>query len=262
MNNSQLSGEPSANDEPLAIRNKAAFVTGAATGIGAEVCRALAAAGARVAVCDINADAGVALAEEIDGEFIGCDVTDFDRVEAAVARCIKSFGIPAYAYLNAGIMTVPTNSPFLAIEDVTLAAYRKIVGVNLDGMFHGVKALLPHMRDSNGTITLTASTAGLGVLGIDPMYAATKHAVVGFGRAVAAANELNNVRVNVICPGVVETAIVPDAFKSPEFEMMSPALMAAEVVDLLVNGENGEVRVKHSPAIDGFVVPPQSDSFQ
>ena len=158
-------------------------------------------------------------------------------------------------------MTVPTNDPFLAIEDVTSAQYRKIVGVNLDGMFHGVKALLPYMRDVDGAITLTASTAGLSVLGIDPMYAATKHAIIGFGRAVAAANELHKIRINVICPGVVETAIVPDAFKGPEFAMMPPATMAAEVVDLLVNGSNGEVRVKNSAEAPGFVVPPQSESF-
>jgi len=245
----------------MSLQNKVIFVTGAATGIGAEVCRAFAGQGAKVAVCDINAEAGVALAEEIGGEFIGCDVTDFDRVEAAVARCIKSLGVPDYAHLNAGIMTVPTNTPFLAIEDVTCAQYRKIVGVNLDGMFHGVKALMPHMRSGGGAIALTASTAGLSVLGIDPMYAATKHAVIGFGRAVAAANELNDIRVNVICPGVVETAIVPDSFKAPEFNMMSPKLMAGEIVDLLVSGENGEVRVKNAADVQGFAVAPQSESF-
>lgn len=243
------------------MNNKIALVTGAATGIGAEVCRGLASSGAKVAVCDINADDGVALAEEIGGLFIGCDVTDFDRVEAAVARCVKELGVPDYAHLNAGIMTVPTNDPFLSIEDVSSAQYRRIVGVNLDGMFHGVKALLPHMRDGGGAVTLTASTAGLSALGIDPMYAATKHAVIGFGRAVAAANELNNIRINVICPGVVETAIVPDAFKAPQFAMMPPSVMAAEVIDLLVNGENGEVRVKHSEDVPGFAIPPQSESF-
>ena len=243
------------------MKGKIALVTGAATGIGAAVCRALAAKGAKVAVCDINADAGVALAEEIGGEFIGCDVTSFERLEAAVARCVKSLGTPDYAHLNAGIMTVPTGDDFLAIEDVTPAQYRKIVGVNLDGMYHGLKALLPHMRDSGGAITLTASTAGVSVLSIDPMYAATKHAVIGLGRAVAAANEDNDVRINVICPGVVDTGIVPDAFKAPEFGMMPASMMADEVVDLLANGANGKVRVKNSADVPGFAIPPQSETF-
>ncbi len=243
------------------MKNKTALVTGAATGIGAQVCRALAAQGAKVAVCDINADAGVALAQEIGGEFIGCDVTNLERVEAAVARCIKNLGMPSYAHLNAGIMTVPTDDEFLAIENVSVAQYRKIVGVNLDGMYHGLKALLPHMRNGGGAITLTASTAGISVLGIDPMYAATKHAVIGLGRAVAAANAENNIRINVICPGVVDTQIVPAAFKAPEYGMMSAALMADEVIDLLTNGANGEVRVKNSIDVPGFAIPAQSETF-
>ena len=65
----------------------------------------------------------------------------------------------------------------------------------------------------------------------------------------------------MICPGVVETAIVPDSFKAPEFNMMSPKLMAEEIVDLLVSGENGEVRVKHAAEVPGFAVAPQSESF-
>lgn len=243
------------------MKDKIALVTGAATGIGAQVCRLLAGQGAKVAVCDINADAGIALAEDIGGEFIGCDVTSFERVEAAVERCVKSLGVPTYAHLNAGIMTVPTNDDFLAIEDVSTAQYRKIVGVNLDGMYHGLKALLPRMRDGGGAITLTASTAGVSALGIDPMYVATKYAVIGIGRAVASANADNNVRINVICPGVVDTGIVPDAFKAPEFGMMPAAVMAEEVVDLLTSGANGEVRVKNDVDAPGFAIPAQGDSF-
>ena len=243
------------------MKEKVVLVTGAATGIGAKVCRSVAARGAKVAVCDINAEAGVALAKEIGGEFIGCDVTSFERVDAAVGRCIKALGVPTYAHLNAGIMTVPTNDEFLAIEDVSTAQYRKIVGVNLDGIYHGLKTLLPHMRAAGGAITLTASTAGVSALGIDPMYAATKHAVIGIGRAVAAANADSNIRVNVICPGVVDTGIVPDAFKAPEYGMMSAEVMAEEVVDLLLNGANGEVRVKNDANKPGFAIPPQSEAF-
>ncbi len=243
------------------MKDKIALVTGAATGIGAEVCRALATEGAAVAVCDINADAGLALAKEIGGEFISCDVTSSERVEAAVARCVKSLGVPTYAHLNAGIMTVPTGSDFLAIEDVSLMQYRKIVGVNLDGMYHGLRALLPLMRDGGGAITLTASTAGVSTLSIDPMYAATKHAIIGLGRAVAAANTENDVRINVICPGVVDTGIVPDAFKAREFGMMPASVMAAEVVDLLTTGANGEVRIKNAADVAGFAIPAQSETF-
>ena len=221
-----------------------ALITGAATGIGAAVATSLAGSGVKVAVCDINREEGAKLAKNIGGEFIRCDVSRLESVQAAVKGCVERFGTPDYVHLNAGIMTVPTNHPFLAIEDVTELQYRKILGVNLDGVFYGTKTVLPLMREKGGAITLTASMAGLGMVPGDPLYTATKYAVIGFGRAVAAANEGSNVRINVICPGVVDTDIVPDPYKAPEFGMMPTSVMAAEIVDLLCNGANGEVRVK------------------
>ena len=236
------------------MSSKIALITGAATGIGAQVARMLAARDIRVAICDVNVDAGQALAKEIGGLFLPCDVTRLSSMTSAANNCIKALGVPDFVHLNAGILTAPTGAPFLAIEDVSLDQYRRIVGVNLDGVFHGVKVLLPKMRKKGGAITITASIAGLGVLPIDPMYAATKYALIGFGRAVAGANANTNMRINVICPGVVDTGIVPDAFKSPD--IMAPETMAAEVVDLLHNGPNGEIRVRiaQRPA---FAVVPQ-----
>ncbi len=268
----------------MSVRNRIALVTGAASGIGAEVARQLSAAGARVALCDVNETAGAALAAELGGEFIACDVSRFEAVEAlslpqpgeppkprkhpasrravsicsmkeAVEACIERLGVPDYAHLNAGIMTVPTNDAFLAIEAVSVEQYRRILSVNLDGVFHGVKALLPLMREKGGAITITASVAGFGSLAVDPLYSATKHALIGLGRSVAAANEGGSLRINVICPGVVDTAIVPDSFRGPEFGVMPPSMMAAEVVDLLTNGTNGEVRVKLKDR-PGFAVAP------
>ena len=224
------------------MTSKIALITGAATGIGAQVARILAARDIRVAICDVNLEAGQTLAKEIGGLFLHCDVTRLSSMTAAANSCLKALGVPDFVHLNAGVMTVPTGAPFLPIEDVSLDQYRRIVGVNLDGVFHGVKVLLPKMRKKGGAITITASIAGLGILPIDPMYAATKYALIGFGRAVAGANANTNMRINVICPGVVDTGIVPDAFKGPD--IMAPETMAAEVVDLLHNGPNGEIRVR------------------
>jgi NAD(P)-dependent dehydrogenase (short-subunit alcohol dehydrogenase family) len=236
------------------MTKKTALVTGASTGIGAAVCRALADEGIQVAVCDINQAAGEALAEDIGGEFIQCDVTSLSSVQRAVQTCIEKLGVPDYVHLNAGIMTVPTDDPYLAIEDVTEAQYQQIVGVNLNGVFHGMKTVLPVMRDKGGTVTITASTAGLSVVPVDPMYTATKYALIGFGRAVSAANEGSNVRINVICPGVTDTQIVPEDYRKPEFNVMPVEVMAAEIVDLLFNGANGEVRVKTRANKPAFTV--------
>lgn len=237
------------------MAQRTAFITGAATGIGAAVARRLTAADIRVAICDINEAAGKSLAAELGGLFVPCDVTQLSSVEEAVISCVSQLGVPDFVHLNAGIMTVPTGDPYLPIEAVSEAQYRKIVGVNLDGVFHGTRALLPRLREKGGTITITASTAGLTAVSVDPLYTATKYALVGFGRAVAAANEGSNVRINVICPGVVDTAIVPDDFRKPEFGMMPAETLAEEVFDLLLNGANGEVRVKNAAAKPAFVVP-------
>ena len=234
-----------------------ALVTGGSTGIGAAVCRLLAAKGSKVAICDINAKAGEALAAEIGGKLIQCDVSDLTSVEAAFKTCCDELGAPDYVHLNAGIMTVPTNTPYIPIEDLTEAQYHKIVGINLNGIFHGMKTALPLMREKGGAITLTASTAGLSVVPVDPMYTATKYAVIGFGRAVSAANEASTVKINVICPGVTDTQIVPEEYKAPEFNVMSAEVMAAEIVDLLLNGENGEIRVKNAADKPAFTAPLQ-----
>jgi len=237
------------------MADKIALVTGAASGIGAAVARQLAGEGTRVALLDINEAAGAAMAAELGGEFIPCNVSDYDNFDGAIAACVDRLGAPDYAHLNAGVMTVGADEPFLALEDVSLGQFRRIVGVNFDGVFNGLKALLPRMRENGGAITATASVAGLGPLPFDPLYGATKHAVVGLVRAVAAANEGSNVRINCICPGGVDTAIIPDALKAGGFNAMAPAVMAAEVVDLLKQGPNGEIRVKLSEDAPAYGVP-------
>jgi NAD(P)-dependent dehydrogenase (short-subunit alcohol dehydrogenase family) len=237
------------------VADRIALVTGAASGIGAAVARQLAGEGVRVALLDINEAAGAELAAELNGEFIPCNVSDYDNFDGAIAACVDRLGAPDYAHLNAGVMTVAVDEPFLALEDVSLGQFRRIMGVNFDGVFNGLKSLLPRMREKGGAITATASVAGLGPLPFDPLYGATKHAVIGIVRAVAAANEGSGIRINCICPGGVDTAIIPDALKAGGFNAMTPTVMAAEVVDLLMQGENGEVRVKLTEDAPAFAVP-------
>lgn len=237
------------------MKGKVAIVTGAAAGIGAEVAAQLAAAGARVAVFDVDRTAGERRAAEVGGVFAHCDVSDPDSWAKALATCIDALGVPDYAHLNAGVMSVGAAEPFLPIEALPLARYRRIVGVNLDGVVFGLQALLPHMRARGGAITVTASIAGLIALPIDPMYSATKHALVGLVRSVAAGMDGTGMRLNAICPGGVDTAIVPDALRAGDIAMMQPAVLAAEVVDLLRTGANGEIRVKLAAAVPAFAVP-------
>jgi len=229
-------------------QGKVALVTGAASGIGAAVARQLAEQGARVVLLDTNAEAGSALAAAIGGVFIRCDVSDRAAWSAAVDTCIARAGVPDYAHLNAGVMSVAAGEGFLPIEALPLDNYRRIVGVNLDGVVFGLQALIPLMRERGGAITVTASLVGLIPLPVDPMYSATKHALIGLVRSVGANLAATSLRLNAICPGGVDTAIVPEALRAAGMEMMPTAVLAAEVLDLLERGECGEIRVRTSAA--------------
>lgn len=238
-----------------AMKGKIAVLTGAATGIGAEVARQIAAAGGRPVILDVDAAKGAAVAEATGGCFIHCNVADRDQWMHAVETLVADGLVPDYAHLNAGVMSVGANQSFLSIEELPVENYRRIVGVNLDGVVFGLQALLPHMRARGGTLCVTASLVGLVPLPIDPMYSATKHALVGLVRSVAAANEGMAVRINAICPGGVDTAIVPAALRSEGMAMMPAATLAAEVLDLLARGDNGEIRVRLGEDAPGFAVP-------
>jgi NAD(P)-dependent dehydrogenase (short-subunit alcohol dehydrogenase family) len=237
------------------MKGRIALVTGGAAGIGAEVCRQLAAAGAHVVIVDVDADTGQALAEGLGGTFVTCNVADRDAWFAAVEEVVARVGPPDYAHLNAGVMSVTANEPFLPIEALPLDCYRRIVGVNLDGVVFGLQALIPRMRDRDVAITVTASTAGLVALPIDPMYCATKHALIGLVRSVAAALAKSRLRLNAICPGGVDTAIVPDALRAASIAMMSREEIAREVVSLLRDGASGEIRVKVGAGVDAYAFP-------
>ncbi len=237
------------------MKGKVALVTGGASGIGAEVCRKLAAAGVRVALLDVDEGQGGALADAIGACFIRCNVADPDDWRAAVAACIEKVGVPDYAHLNAGVMSVGADQPFVTIDELPLESYRRIVGVNLDGVVFGLQALMPLMRARGGAITVTASLVGLVPLPLDPMYSATKHALVGLVRSVAAAAPESKLRINAICPGGVDTPIVPGALRSGGMAMMPASVLADEVLDLLERGATGEIRLRVNAAEPAQVVP-------
>jgi len=236
------------------VSSKIALVTGAASGIGAAVAAQLAQSGARVVLADVAAERGAKLASELGGIFVACDVSDSAHWDRLLERCVSEAGVPDYAHLNAGIMSVPPNADFVPIEDLPLESYRRIMGVNLDGVFFGMRALIPKMRARGGAITVTASIAGLIGIAMDPVYSATKHALIGLVRSVADALAETALRVNAICPGGVDTAITPDSMRA-DIAQMPAAVLAREVVDLLLRGPSGEIRVKTLENRPAFSVP-------
>lgn len=234
---------------------RVALITGAAAGIGAAVARALGAAGARLAVVDVNDAAGTALAAELGALYLHADVARREDWQQVVVRCSETLGPPEFAHLNAGVMSVPADRPPPAFEDLAEADVRRIVEVNLLGVVHGLQALLPLMRGRDGAVCVTSSLVGLVPLPLDPMYAATKHALVGLVRSVAAIEPVG-LRVNAICPGGVDTAIVPEALRAAGMDLMPASELAREVLDLLARGGNGEIRLRRSSDVPALAVAP------
>ena len=180
------------------------LVTGGANGIGAAAAGRLASRGAHVVVADVD-ERGTDVAAGTGGLFVRCDVREPADNEAAVAAAIAAFGGLDVAFLNAG---VSTTSVRLGTSAWDLAAYRRACAINVDGVFFGVNAALPALRDrGRGALVLTASLAGLTAVPDDPIYAATKHAVVGLARALGPALAADHVAVNALCPGFADTAI-------------------------------------------------------
>lgn len=208
------------------MRDKVAVITGGASGLGRATAIALAEAGADVVVADRDEEGGRAVAEQIGGHFFGLDVSDLEQNRALAAFAAETCGGIDLAFLNAGI-----TSMFGIGEDFDPEAYRRAMGVNIDGVVYGTHAVLPSMKArGGGCILVTASLAGLMPLPADPAYTANKHAVIGFTRAVAPTLQDDGVRFNAVCPAFAETAILAPIRHLVE-QMGAPVMAAEEVAD-------------------------------
>jgi NAD(P)-dependent dehydrogenase (short-subunit alcohol dehydrogenase family) len=210
------------------LNGKRAFITGGASGIGAEMARRFTREGASIVVADINDELGKAVAAEVGGSFVHLDVTDPAQWNAVVASHAP-FDVVA---LNAGVSTnqhvvggeMPTH-PLEALDD---ERYRRIMSVNIDGVVFGARAVIPSMIERrDGHILVTASLAGLIPIPPDPIYGLTKHAMVGLVKSLGVALAPHNVCISALCPGFIDTPLVSEVAK--EFaKMFSIGVMDVE----------------------------------
>lgn len=194
------------------VEGKVAIVTGAASGIGAESARRLAAEGALVTLTDVNAAGGKAVAEQIGGAaaFLTHDVADEDQWLAVIEDVRRRHGALHVLVNNAGIVVQAT------IEDTTLEQWQRIQRVNADGVFLGCKHAIPAMRRSGGgSIINVSSLAGLRGTPIYAAYSASKGAVRSLTKTVAVhcRDRGDPIRCNSIHPGGVNTPMVHAVMK-------------------------------------------------
>jgi meso-butanediol dehydrogenase / (S,S)-butanediol dehydrogenase / diacetyl reductase len=189
---------------------KVAIVTGAASGIGAATARLLGGEGARVVVADLDHAGAMALAGEIDTLAIGVDVADPWAVEAMVAHTVATFGGLDVLVNNAGMGTVGS---LAATSDET---WRRVLAVNLDGVFHGLRAAIPRLRArGGGAVVNIASISGLAGDHGFAAYNAAKAGVINLTRSAALDHARHGIRINAVAPGLVDTPIVAAAKAIP-----------------------------------------------
>lgn len=217
------------------LLNKVALVTGAARGTGRTHCERFADEGADIIALDVDGAAAdlADLADAVKQRGQRCftavaDVSSFDEVQAAVDEGAWEFGRLDVVVANAGIHSASAPSWEVTAED-----WQRVIGVNLTGVWHTVKAAIPHFGPAGGSVVIISSTNGLRGTANTAGYTSTKHAVVGLARTLA--NELGpkRIRVNTVHPGAVGTPMVlnPETFKRIRPDLENPT--AEDVAEVL-----------------------------
>ena len=210
----------------MELTNTSAIVTGGASGLGESTARELAKRGVRVVLADLNAEKGEALASELSGQFVSCDVTNTDHVIAAVDAALAL--APLWSVVNcAGIgwatRTIGKDGEYASAHDLEL--YRKVIEVNLVGTFNvcrlaATKMSLntPDADGCRGAIVNTASVAAEdGQIG-QVAYSSSKGGVVGLTLPLARDLAVVGIRANCILPGLIDTPIYGSGQASDEFK--------------------------------------------
>ncbi|WP_069884048.1 SDR family NAD(P)-dependent oxidoreductase [Streptomyces luteocolor] len=194
---------------PAEFAGKTALVTGAASGIGLEVARRLAAAGAAVVVADFNEQGARDVARTLTeaggrAAAVRVDVTVPESVRLAVEFAVETYGGLHLAVNNAGIAGASAPTGEYAVED-----WRRVIDTNLNGVFYSLRYELPHLLASGGGAVVNMSSI-LGTNGFagSPAYSAAKHAVVGLTKTAAVEYASQGVRVNAVAPGFIDTPLL------------------------------------------------------
>lgn len=229
------------------IKGKVVIVTGAGSGLGEATARAFGAQGAAVAVLDLRQEAAERVANDLIGQdvqalAIACNVSDDKAVFAAVEQVVAQFGRVDVVVNNAAV------DHTVSIDEMTIAQWDQVIGVNMRGPFLFAKAALPHMRKQRyGHFVNIASTAALRAWANASAYHATKWGIIGFGRALGVEGRPDNIRCTTIIPGGMNThffdRFVDQGIPMPDPKnLQDPANVARSIVFAVQMPDNSVVQ--------------------
>jgi NAD(P)-dependent dehydrogenase (short-subunit alcohol dehydrogenase family) len=194
------------------LENKTVFITGGLSGIGMACAISAAKEGANIAVADLKSENSDKVMLEIRREnpsavFIECDVSVFTQVQLAVQKVVSTFGNLDVALNNAGI-----GGESQKVGDMSEQTWLKVIGVNLNGVFNGMKHELTQMvKQKNGVIVNMSSILGKVGFATSSHYVAAKHGIIGLTQTAALEYAAVGIRINAICPGFIETPLLTNA---------------------------------------------------
>jgi NAD(P)-dependent dehydrogenase (short-subunit alcohol dehydrogenase family) len=246
----------------LSFENKIALVTGAGSGMGLATAKAFAEAGAAVVLADVHEQAIRSAAEELIAGghralAVRCNVADEAEVAAMVARTVSTFGRLDAAFNNAGVMP-----PAVETGDASAEDFDRVTAINLRGVWNCMKYELRQMREQGSGAIVNCSSIG-GLIG-NPgraIYHASKHGVIGLTKSAALEYASRGIRINAVCPGTIETAMVADMMAResitredfqrdlPIGRLGRPEEIAAAVLWLC--SEGASFVIGHALAVDG-----------
>ncbi len=192
------------------FESKVALVTGGNSGIGRAIAMAFANEGAKVVVAARRVTEGektVSMIKELGGEahFVETDVSNTDDVKAMIEACISEYGRVDFAINNAGI----EGTPFIPTAEYNEEVWDKVIDINLKGVWLCMKYEIPEMlKRGQGAIVNMSSVAGLAGGRVGVAYYASKHGVVGITKAAALEYADQGLRINAVCPAIIETPMV------------------------------------------------------
>ncbi len=195
-------------NKTMRLKDKVAVVTGAASGIGRQIARTFSHSGAKLAIADVDTAGAQRAAAELVGEggtaiAVTMDVTDETQVNDAMARVVQAFGRIDVLVSNAGIQIVAP------IEELSLADWKRMLAIHLDGAFLSTRAALRQMySQGSGSIIYMGSVHSREASLLKAPYVTAKHGLMGLAKVVAKEGAKHGVRANVICPGFVRTPLV------------------------------------------------------